>query len=170
LTNAAKFEIIYIETVEKGLNRMTTNFPVFPAPSAAVVAEARNYRCLRAAHAWMKESRVALHDGREVVPTLRVAYDAAKAIAKGMPSVGIVVAEGAYELASSFDAREAADKLKSERFAQFMAEDKPAATSTGVCDTCGLIGAPVNNHYAPDGMSYPTLVFQQCTDGCAEVN
>jgi len=149
---------------------VTTNFPVFPAPSAAVVAEARSYRCARAARTWMKEARVVLQDGREVVPTMHTAYDAAKAIAKGLPSVGIIVAEGSYELASSFDAREVADKLKSERFAQFMAEDKPAAMSMGVCDTCGLIGASVYNHYAPDGMGYPTLVFQQCADGCAEVN
>ena len=149
---------------------MTTNFPVFPAPSAAVVAKAREHHRIVAARMWMKEARVVLQDGREVVPTMRVAFNVAKAIAMEMPSVAVVVEEGSYDLATSFDAREAADKLKSERFAHFMAEDKPAVMSIGVCDTCGLIGASVNNHYAPDGMGYPTLVFQQCANGCVEDN
>jgi hypothetical protein len=149
---------------------MTTNFPVFPAPSAAVVAKAREHHRIVAARMWMKEANVVLQDGREVVPTIRVAFNVAAAIAKGMPSIAVAVEEDSYELATSFDAREAANKLKSERFEHFMAEDKPAMTSLGVCDVCGLIGASVYNHYAPDGMGYPTLVFQQCAAGCAEDN
>ena len=149
---------------------MTTNFPVFPAPSAAVVAKAREHHRIHAARMWMKEARVVLQDGREVVPTMRVAFNVAKAIAMDMPSIAVIVEEGSYQLAAMFDAREAAHALKSERFEHFMAQDKPAAMSTGVCDSCGLIGATVNNHYAPDGMGYPTLVFQQCANGCVEDN
>ena len=146
-----------------------TNILTFPAPSEAVVAEARLGRRITAARAWMKEARIVLLDGREVVPTMRTAFDFAKAIAMGMPSIAVAVEEGTYELASSFDNREAGNKLKSERFQYFMAEDCPPEQGIGVCDACGLIGASVHNHYAPDGMGYPTLVSQICINGCKGV-
>jgi hypothetical protein len=142
----------------------------FPAPSAAVVAEARSGRRISAARSWMKEARVVLQNGCEVTPMMRVAYDTTQAIANGMPSIAVAVTEGSYELASSSDNREAANKLRSERFQHFMAEDCPPEHGIGVCDACGLIGASVRNHYASDGMGYPTLVLQQCVDGCTEVN
>ena len=145
-----------------------TNILTFPAPSKTVVAEARLGHRIAAARAWMKEARVVLSDGREVVPTMRTAFDLAKAIAKGMPSINIVIEEGSYELSSTYDNREAASKLRSERFQHFMAEDCPPEHGVGVCDDCGLIGASVRNHYASDGMGYPTLVLQQCANGCAE--
>jgi len=141
------------------------NVSSFPAPSASVVAEARSGRRFVAARSWMKEARVVLQDGREVSPSMRLAFDLAKALAKGMPAMGVVVEEGTYELASVNDAREAASKLKAERFALSMEEDKPALTGVGVCDACGVLGS-VDNHYAPDGMGYPTLVSQTCFDEC----
>jgi len=147
---------------------MTNEILCFPAPSAAVVAKARGCHRIVAARMWIKEARVVLQDGREVVPTMRTAFDLTKTIAMGMPSIAVTVVEGSYDLASTIDDREAADKLKSERFQYFMAEDCPPEQGIGVCDACGLIDAPVRNHYAPDGMGYPTLVFQQCANGCAE--
>lgn len=149
---------------------MTNSFPTFPMPSTAVVAEARLGRRIAAARAWMKEASVVLLDGRKVVPSMRTAFDLTSAIFKGMPSIAVAVEEGSYELASSFDNREAGNKLKSERFQHFMAEDCPPEHGIGVCDACGLIGASVRNHYAPDAMGYPTLVLQQCANGCAEDN
>jgi len=52
----------------------------FPAPSAAVVAEARSGRRISAARSWMKEARVVLQNGCEVTPMMRVAYDTTQAI------------------------------------------------------------------------------------------
>jgi hypothetical protein len=141
------------------------NVPTFPAPSTSVISHARTGHRIAAARMWMKEASVVLEDGREVSPKMRLAYDLAAAIAKGMPAIGVVVEEGSYELASANDSREAASRLKSERFALFMEEDKPAPIGVGVCDTCGVLGS-VNNHYASDGMGYPTLVLQTCPGAC----
>ena len=149
---------------------MTTALPTFPAPSDTVISEARSGRRIFAARTWMKEARSTLQDGREVQPTMRAAFDITRAIADGMPSVAIAIAEGSYELAPTLEqiaAREEARKLKAERFQRFMTEDCPPKQGIGVCDACGLIGAAVSNHYAPDGMGYPTLVMQQCVEACA---
>ena len=140
----------------------------FPPPSKVVVdmaCDARDGYRVRAARAWMKEARAVL-DGREVVPSMRLAYDVAKAIYNGMPSIAVAVEEGSYVLASQFDARESANRERSERFKYHMVEDCPPEHGTGECDTCGVVG-PVDNHYSADGMGYPTLVFQTCTGGCA---
>ena len=141
----------------------------FAAPSKVVVdmaCDARDGYRVRAARAWMKEARAVLLDGREVVPSMPLAYDVAKAIYNGMPSIAVAVEEGSYVLASQFDAREVANRERSERFQDYMAEDCPPEQGTGECDTCGVVG-PVNNHYSADAMGYPTLVLQTCTEGCA---
>jgi len=138
----------------------------FPAPSKEVKDTACAGNRVRAAYAWMQEARAVLDDGREVVPSLSMAYIVTKALSNGMPRMSVAVEEGSYMLASEFEAREAAKRERARRFALFMVEDCPPEQGTGKCGTCGTMG-DVNNHYSPDGMGYPTLVMQTCTGGCA---
>ena len=138
----------------------------FPAPSKVVVDMARDGHRVKAAYAWMKEARAVLGDGREVVPSITTAYSVTKAIYNGLQSIDVEVMEGSYMLASQFDAREAANRERSERFKYYLVEDCPPEHGMGECDTCGVVG-PVDNHYSADGMGYPTLALQICTGGCA---
>jgi len=166
LTNLVLYEIILIETIEKGFKNMT-NIPTFPAPSASVVEMATGKRArLRAARQWINEARATLADGSVVAPSTRLAMNVMKSIVDGMPAVDVAVQDGEWQYAFRVNAAIEADKLRSERFQAFMAEDQPSEVGIGVCDSCGLVGASVRNHYAPDGMGFPTLVFQNCIDGC----
>ena len=144
-----------------------TNVSTFPAPSASVVDIATSGKGrLRAARQWVNEARATLADGSIVAPSTRLAVNVMKAIIDGMPAVDVVVKDGEWQYAFRVDAAIEADKLRSERFQAFMAEDQPSEVGIGVCDSCGLVGASVRNHYAPDGMGFPTLVFQNCIEGC----
>ena len=141
------------------------NIPSFPAPSPAIVKMATSGKVAKATREWVFEARSKLHDGTVVAPSNMLALSVIKGIAKGLPAINIAVAQGKWQTAHRVAKRIEAEKLKSERFAQFMAEDKPALAGIGVCDTCGVLGS-VDNHYAPDGMGYPALVLQTCPEPC----
>ena len=143
-----------------------TSIPTFPAPSASVVEVATNGSTFRAARLWIDEARATLLDGSVVAPSTRLAVNVAKSIRAGMPALDVAVGDGEWQHAFRVDARKAAEKLRSERFQAFMAEDEYPEQGTGVCDACGLVGASVRNHYAPDAMGFPSLVLQDCIDGC----
>ena len=144
-----------------------TSISTFPAPSASVVeAITSGHGRLRAARQWVNEARATLADGSIVAPSTRLAVNVMQSILDGMPAVDVVVKDGEWQYAFRVNAAIEAEKLRSERFQAFMAEDQPSEVGTGVCDSCGLVGASVRNHYAPDGMGFPTLVFQNCIEGC----
>tara|TARA_R100000995_G_scaffold83821_1_gene60757 strand:+ start:3190 stop:3678 length:489 start_codon:yes stop_codon:yes gene_type:complete len=140
--------------------------PFFPAPSEAVIDEAKNGKHIKAARMWVKEARANLANGDRVAPSPMFAMQVVKSIAKGLPALKMAVQRGKYQEARRVEAAEEKEKLLAERFAFFMKEDKPAATTTGVCDVCDEVGKHVTNHYAPDGMGYPTIVSQTCVVPC----
>ena len=142
------------------------NTPFFPAPSDAVIDEARNGKHIKAARAWVKEARATLANGDRVAPSPMFAMQVVKMITKGFIAREMAVQEGKYQEARRVEAAEEKEKLLAERFAFFMKEDKFVATTTGVCDVCDKVGQHVTNHYAPDGMGYPTIVSQTCVVPC----
>ena len=141
------------------------NYPTFPTPSATVVELINKGRRLKAAKEWQKEARATLDDGTIVAPSISLSASVIRGLSRGIPALPIAVEGGNYVNAREVEESLAAQKLKAERFARYMEEDQPAETSNGVCDSCGATGI-LKNFYAPDGMGYPTLVLQQCAEGC----
>ncbi len=121
---------------------------------------------IQAMRAYKAEARATLWDGTVVAPNLKTLVSLFRAIAGGFPSMPMVVSEGGYVTQAQLDAEAAAAKLRDERFEMFMAEDKPPMRGEDECSRCGTFG-PCDNHYAPDGMGYPTLVLTT-NDCCKE--
>jgi len=174
-----------------------TTIATFPAPSAALVTELTESGQLFdvAAAYCATEGFATLNDGTVVRMRRFFAAKMLRAISKGLPAMPVAVTKINFESLEALaektskdsptrtrmrppsslppwrteTKREAADRLKWDRFYAFCAEDGHNGRTESVqfCRKCNSEQNGVST-WAPDGMGYPTEVLWTC--GCCSTH